>query len=211
MKRTFGRCFIADDGDAKYPLELLTPTRARRRWRSRWYADQGATPHCVGYAAARWLECDPLCQFLDPDGIYDIALNYDEWEGNEDEGTSVRAAFKVLKLVGHAPQYHWATSIDQVVGWILERGPMVLGVNWYRGMSAPDEEGVIVPRGPLDGGHAILADGVDVPRELIWLNNSWGPDWGLDGRAAIHFDHVARLLREDGEACCGVEAIPRYR
>lgn len=211
MRRSFGRDYAPDPRDASYPLALLTSQRPRRRWRSRWYADQGNTPHCVGYAAARWLECDPVRQYLDPDGVYAMAQHVDEWEGTDYDGTSVRGAMKVLATLGFISEYLWAWSVDQILGHVLEVGPVVIGVNWYRGMSYPDDYGVIVPSGPIDGGHAILVDEVNVPRELVGLNNTWGPDWGLDGRCYLHFDHLARLLREDGEACCGVEARPDYR
>ena len=209
MQRQFKRLPVKDSRDQDYPLDLLTATRIKRRWRSNWYADQGATPHCVGYAGARWLECEPICQFLDPDGLYLLAQQNDEWDGEDYDGTSVRGMFRVLRLLGLAPEYRWATTVEQIIGWVSERGPVLLGVNWYRGMMSPDDQGVIVPRGGLLGGHAILIDEVNTRQELFGLNNTWGRDWGLDGRCHLHFDHVARLLREDGEAGCGVEVVPR--
>lgn len=183
--------------------------RKRRRWPSRWFADQADTPACVGFAAARLLEAAPIRQFVAPAGVYALAQHVDEWEGTDYDGTSVRAGAKVLSLLGFLAEYRWAWELDPIIGHLQEAGPVLFGLNWYAPMCEPNKEGIIVPSGAVAGGHAILADEIDLRRELVGLNNSWGRRWGLDGRCYLHLDHLARLLREDGEACCGVEAKPQ--
>jgi hypothetical protein len=78
---------------------------------------------------------------------------------------------------------------------------VILGVDWFNNMVDPDENGIIRASGYVLGGHAILANGVNVKKKLVRLHNSWGPDWGLNGDCFISFDDLAKLLRRNGEAC----------
>ena len=52
----------------------------------------------------------------------------------------------------------------------------------------------------MRGGHAFEILGVDAHRRLVTAINSWGPEWGQDGRFTISWDDLERLLSEDGEA-----------
>jgi hypothetical protein len=49
------------------------------------------------------------------------------------------------------------------------------------------------------GGHEICLDELDVENELVWVHNSWGEDWGVEGRAALHWDDLGELLADDGD------------
>ena len=73
-------------------------------------------------------------------------------------------------------------------------------------MANPDPEGRIKPHGDVLGGHAILAYKVQVPTKRraggrVWLWNSWGRNWGIDGSCWLSWDDLERLLHEQGEAC----------
>ena len=207
-RRTYGRDHAADYRD--YSLAAVRTTRRSRKWRdSQWSGNQGSEPSCVGFAWAHWLTSSPISQFADPSGIYRLAQFLDEWEGEYD-GTSVRAGAKVLALLGHVAEYRFTVDEDVLRGNLLEVGPVVIGVNWYRGMENPDSDGVIVPKGRLLGGHALLIVGYKSGRYT--LKNSWEPDWGLAGHCLLAAEHLQRLLDEDGEACLATEQkvrVPR--
>jgi hypothetical protein len=66
-------------------------------------------------------------------------------------------------------------------------GPAVLGINWYTAMMDTDEEGFVSVAGKVEGGHAILCNGVSVKREKFFLSNSWGLSWGLSGGCWVSF------------------------
>ena len=85
------------------------------------------------------------------------------------------------------------------------KGPVVLGINWYSGMSSPDSRGYIDVTGTLLGGHAILANEINTMRRVVRLHNSWGPNWGSKGNCFISFEELDRLLKEGGEACVPVK------
>lgn len=206
MKRSFGRFHAPDDRDRRFQLKRSRSLRTVRNWRCGPVLDQGDLPHCVGFAAYAWLDSAPIRQHpITPSGIYYLAQHFDEWEGTDYDGTSVRGAAKVLTTTGHIQSYHWGFDLDTVVDYVLEEGPMMLGINWYRGMGNPSKEGVIRATGRLDGGHAILMRGVDTKRGLARLRQSWGADWGVRGDCWLPLDDLDRLIREDGEACAAKE------
>lgn len=203
MKRRYERYYSPDSRD--YPMVAASTNRRKRTWRMPMVLDQGSTPQCVAYAAAGLLLCQPYWQFVAPVGIYEYAQLVDEWEGTDYDGTSVRAGIKVLDRLGFIAEYQWTTDV-QVAAWqILERGPVVLGINWYAGCDTPDANGIIHAKGRLRGGHAVLANGVDMQRELFTLTNSWGTGWGERGVCYLPFADAERLFSEDGEVVCALE------
>jgi len=40
------------------------------------------------------------------------------------------------------------------------------------------------------GGHCMLATGVDLAQDIVWADNSWGPDWGISGRCQIPIPYL---------------------
>ncbi|MDD5706626.1 MAG: hypothetical protein PHR35_11945 [Kiritimatiellae bacterium] len=67
-------------------------------------------------------------------------------------------------------------------------------------MTRTDDDGYIYPLGECVGGHCILCVGVDVEIKRFTLRNSWGRAWGRQGDCYVHFDDMAALLDQDGEA-----------
>lgn len=204
MKRTFGRYRIDDERDRGYLMRAKRTKRTSRSWRYGRLLDQGGGPQCVGYSWAAWFLCSPISQLpMQPEGIYRFAQHEDEWVGNNYDGSSVRGAAKALTFTGHITEYRWAFNVDTVVNYILEKGPVVLGTNWYAGM----EDGLrMTASGRKLGGHSYLAYGANQKRETISIRNSWGSEWGRNGNGTMGFGDLERLLREDGEACTAVEA-----
>lgn len=208
MKRSWGRFAIQDDRDRGYAIKRRRAVKKKsKHWSTGWVLDQGAEPHCVGFAWAGWLMSSPIRQNpINPSGIYTFAQLLDEWEGTDYDGTSVRAGAKVLQAAGQISSYQWTWELQPAVNHILEVGPLVIGINWYEKMSNPTREGYITPSGRLQGGHAILCYGADTRKARISLQNSWGPNWGSDGKCYLSFEDFEQLLSEDGECCTAIES-----
>lgn len=208
-----GRRVAPDPRDRRFAMRAMLdatppPPRASRYYRAGPVLDQGATSACVGFAWAQWLASAPLMTRAGPAplDIYAEARRVDEWPGEDYDGTSVRAGVKALQARGHVAEYRWAAGTDDVLDWLLGgHGSVVMGSAWYAGMFTPDQEGFIRPGGAVVGGHAYVLIGANRAAEKVRLLNSWGPAWGRRGRAWLRLADVARLLAEDGEACCGVE------
>lgn len=183
-------------------------------WSVAAHLDQGWDPSCVGCAWTHELIARPaVTEGLDypfAKWVYQTAQRFDPWAGESYAGTSVLAGAKVLHkkppempegrgLIG---EYRWIfgsiAELEKTLGYF---GPVVLGINWHEGMFKPDEHGIIHPTGPVAGGHAILATGVDVRDRIIRLHNSWGEGWGKGGDAFIGYDDLEALLAAQGEAC----------
>jgi hypothetical protein len=213
--RLFERYSFPDARDRNYLITARQPKTARRKrkWRCLWRnADQGSTPHCCGFAGVRLLDADPFNQFIDPNGLYTIAQHFDEWEGEDYDGTSIRAVMKVLKMLGFFKEYRWVRSVDAMIPTMLNDGPILLGLPWTQDMCYPNPTtGLIKPTGASVGGHAILADEVDTVKELVWLNNTWGVGWGKAGRCCISFEDLDELFSLDGEGSIGIETVPSWR
>lgn len=199
---------------------ISSPPRLRNKlWQVGPVLDQGSEGACVGFAWTGEALSTPIAVDLrrvaadvprDPTeyalSVYNKAKEIDEWDGIDYSGTSVLAGVKVQKLNKLVNEYRWCFSIDDVVNTVLAKGPVVLGIDWRYGMYwAPN--GVLTPSGSVVGGHAILAVGFRHKSEKlngengIILQNSWGPDWGINGLAEIKVTELAKLLDNYGEAC----------
>jgi hypothetical protein len=210
-----GRLPAADPRDRLFLMSApsVPPTRTSRSWYDLgWWGDQGARPYCVGYSWAHFIEDSPQTHpdpgksaWVQPDEIYHAAQLIDEWPGENYDGTSVRAGAKYLHQAGYIKEYRWAFDPTTVAHNVLEVGPVVVGTNWYSSMFNPDPKGRLSLTGSVVGGHAYLINGYNRKTKLFRIKNSWGRAWGVNGRALLHFDDLAQLLAEDGEACMAVE------
>lgn len=190
--------------------EIVSKPLRSFSWRIPTVLDQGNEGACVGFGMAAELAARPvIVHGVDDDyarGIYYDARKIDEWVGEDYSGTSVLAGAKVLQQRGHITEYRWARTVDELALAIGYAGPAVIGVDWHTGMDNVDAEGFIHASGPVRGGHCVVVPSVAVvtkkrTRPYFELQNSWGPSWGVNGRAKIAFDDMAKLLAEFGEAC----------
>jgi hypothetical protein len=119
----------------------------------------------------------------------------------EDEGSagpSVAQAAKNLNLIsGYLHCFSLADVLDA-----LEDGAVGIGSNWYSSMDQPDRSGLvsISPGAQVRGGHEYLCRGKDMEKKLLYLDNSWGENWGAGGSFTYSFDTLERLLAEQGDA-----------
>lgn len=214
-----GRLEAKDERDAKFQLapRREAANRTNRYWTSRPALDQGATSQCVGYSGYQWLTSFPISNKprLAPEGLYRAAQLVDEWPGENYEGTSVRALFRVLKTEGYVSEYRWAPDVATIVDHLLTVGPVVVGTIWTYGMFMADREGYIDDiGGNVIGGHAYLLVGASRTRKskqhgigAVRVLNSWGPSWSEKGRAWLSFAALEWLMSQDGEACSAMELI----
>jgi len=218
----FGRVYEPDDRDARFPMRLALgtqwPKTLARKWTTGPTLDQKRTSSCVGHGWKAFLMSTPIRSTVEspPSAmeIYDTArrIDADPTNDHRDTGTSVRAGVQFLQAQGHIRSYLWASSLDDVIHWLLTRGTVVIGVPWYDGMKRVDGAGFIHAEGQSAGGHCTLLYGADRRVETTYLQNSWGDSWGgwdggNGGRCKLSFSDLDLLLRQDGEAVTAVERL----
>jgi hypothetical protein len=208
MDRTFDRKVSFDERSRQFPIRTLVPQKpVTRTWNCKTYLDQGQEGACVGFGWSHELAATPKVIHVTNKSAHDLykqAQTLDEFPGENYDGTSVIAGAKAVLADGFMKEYRWAFGLDDMILALSHAGPVVLGLNWYRGMMDPDKNGFLVPDNNLAGGHCILANGVNVEQKFITVHNSWGKSWGKNGEAKISFADMTRLLAEQGEVCVPV-------
>jgi hypothetical protein len=193
--------------------------------------DQGASGTCTGHAGVHFIHCAPLSHkaFLDPYTLYREAVLLDEYDNNDGDatlqpndalqagssGTGIAKALAKRDLI--LAEYVWGATLRETVEWVLNRGPVMLGSNWYDSMFNPTLEGYvkITPTASVAGGHEYVLRGVDTRRGVGELVNSWGSRWNSGtgkkcrpGHFLADFETLERLFHEDGDAVSCVEKKP---
>lgn len=231
--RTLDRVVSFDEKSRAYPIMgLLGAVNEYKTqvWDLNVWNDQGQEGACVGFGWSHELAATPEVVPTNATvalEIYHRAQKLDEWPGESYSGTSVLAGAKAVKErvnnVGtpYMSEYRWAFGLSDLILALGYQGPAVLGVNWYNNMFDTDANGYVHPTGGVAGGHCILALGVvvvpkpgvtnptaltdlDLDQSYIILHNSWGRDWGQNGRAKITLTEMQILLDNQGEACIPV-------
>lgn len=181
--------------------------------------DQGDLGSCTGNAAEGALGTTPYFQTLTglahaPTGdaeedeqqavqLYSEATQLDDYDGSyppEDTGSDGLSVAKAAKKAGLISGYQHATSLEAALT-ALAAGPVITGVNWYDSFDVPSEDGQIAIKhgAQVRGGHEFVVDQLDVENRRVWLANSWGTGWGIEGRAYMSWDTWGRLLAEQGD------------
>jgi hypothetical protein len=172
--------------------------------------DQGDVGSCTGNAGTGALGTQPFYDAVGKDvlpasddvtaaeqfavALYSDATRADGYPGvypPDDTGSSGLAVCKVLKGRGTIKGYRWARSPYGLLR-LLQDGPVLQGMPWYKAFFEPDAEGYIDsnpnwPSSGVAGGHEVEAVGVeldtsDVFSSTVIYANSWGTSWGLEGR-----------------------------
>jgi papain like protease len=207
MNRTFDRLPSFDQRSRNFSATLALPDKPQRSytWGVPVRLDQGAIGQCVGFGFGQELAARPKVHtkvtYDTARQIYLRAQQLDEWPGEDYEGTSILAGAKTVQEKNYVTAYHWCFTLSELVLAVGYLGPVVLGVNWHTGQMDTDSNGFIHPTGAVEGGHAIIANGVSVKSRSFLLTNSWGAGWGTNGQCRITWSDMWQLLSEQGEAC----------
>lgn len=168
--------------------------------------DQGDTSHCVGFSGANFgLNYPTHTRYTNQDGhnFYYLCKKVDG-EPNKENGSTIRSLAKVFKSAGKIEGYAFASDMNAIKWWVLNRGPMVMGTAWTYDMFAPDEDNIVHITGDIAGGHAYLIN--EYRKDGYYgIQNSWGNEWGVKGKAYIHEKDLARLFKYNGEAMTAIE------
>ncbi len=220
LKKRLGRLQTSDYRDRYYPVPRKSvPSGLRMKFYPTGpILDQGMYPRCVEYAGIQFLRTGPVHNKIEqnPGEIYHECQLVDEWDGEDYDGTSVRALMKVLQSRGYISEYQWAWDIGTVINHVLTTGPMVVGTDWLSDMFDV-RDGFIRATGYAVGGHAYLIKGINLDHPCpdgslgaFRLVNSWGHAWGngpVGGLAWISIVDMAKLLANWGEAATATEIV----
>ncbi len=223
-----GRVHIPDPKD-----ELWTPENARARgilpvsafsgvdymyWGMPDIENQGQTSYCVAYSTvtslAFYVNPWPRTKLPQFSTVYVWAQNNDEWPGAEPTyyGTSVRAGLEYLRTFGFIQSYHRLTTIQEVVEWVIDQGPVCVGTNWYQYQYDADRvTGRVTPvaNSKLWGGHAYVIYGCNRKRGTFSFQNSHGVSYGRLGRAIIDVEAMEKLIFDEyGDSYGFVKNLP---
>lgn len=129
------------------------------------------------------------------------ALEPFELDGYDVPGSSGLLACKAACRLGLIGSYEHAFGVDHALEALVLR-PVMTGFKWYSSFDSPDRETGLVeiaPGAEVRGGHEVLAEEIDADRELVWFWNSWGPEFGIEGRFCLTFQTWAQLLEDRGD------------
>jgi hypothetical protein len=172
--------------------------------------DQKETPHCVGFSMANFGINYPVST---PHTNEDAHAYYYECkvvdgEPNAENGSYIRTAAKVLKNKGIIEGYAFAPDMATIKYWLLNKGCMIVGTIWNYDMFNVKEDGTIGIGGETLGGHAYLLNEWRSDN-YIGIQNSWGDDWGKNGKAYIAASDFEKLFIHSGEALAAVELVEK--
>lgn len=134
-------------------------------------------------------------------GLYSQATALDPWKGQyppTDTGSDGLSVAKALKARGLISGYQHATSRDATLTALAKQAVMV-GTDWHEDMFQPAADGRLSVTGDVAGGHEYVLDELDVEHQRVWMRNSWGASWGIDGRAWMSWDDLGTLLSANGD------------
>lgn len=198
-----------DERSREHPVRgVIQPTaRYKRIWTARFDAlDQGSEGACVGFACATELAAAPIRWVVDNSvgtRIYKAAEMVDASEGrNYPSGATVLAGMKAGTQLKYFDKYVWGFSLDDLIDGVIRKGPALIGSNWYTGMDNP-KNGMLDASGTIRGGHCFMVNGYWPAHpdfgDVLVMTNTWGPKWGIRGRAYISLPGMQKLLSEQGE------------
>jgi hypothetical protein len=222
-----GRHINHDPRSRLYPYRApaQVPLVSTRHVAAKPILDQDGVGACTGFAGIRCLHYTPFFETVhltdkwynldNPDGLalYSENTKRDPYVGTyppTDTGSDGLTTGKVLTSYGEIAGYEHAFSLDQALQALMSR-PFITGTYWYDDMFNPDSNGIIHPGGNIAGGHEYVVDeyvaamtplgtGVAVATEpYVGISNSWGPSWGVEGRAYMSTADYGRLLDDDGD------------
>ena len=217
--KRLGRHYLHDSRSLAYLVpELPQAALSAVLWtRNIPILDQGQVGSCTTNAGVGCLGTDPLYGALPPGSGADgkplldepLAVNmYSEEEQDldgspfppTDDGGDGTTTCKIMVRRKFSGGFLHCTSIASMQS-ALQKGPLMIGINWYDSMDSPSSSGLITisPGAQVRGGHELELRGVDPAAFLFKGDNSWSEGWGDHGSFEIAFATMDRLLSEQGD------------
>jgi hypothetical protein len=184
--------------------------------------DQGEEGACTGFGLATVAHYLLLTRkdsrdraAVSPFMLYDMARRYDEWAGEDYEGSSCRGAIKGWYKHGVCKRELWRSSSTKIKALsqnvvadaaarplgayfrvnhkdlvamhaaITETKILYASATVHTGWEKVKSNGKVRFETKPLGGHAFAIVGYD--KEGFWIQNSWGEDWGHDGFCHITY------------------------
>ncbi|KOS04793.1 peptidase C1 [Flavobacterium akiainvivens] len=152
--------------------------------------------------------------------FYEMARRYDEWPGEDYSGSSARGAMKGWQKHGVCSEECWAyenynpsyfnedramdalkrplgayyrvnhKDIIAIHTAMAEVGVLYATSQVHEGWNNVGVDGTIPLHDELTGGHAFAI--VAYNSQGLWIQNSWGADWGMGGFALVTYDDWLR-------------------
>lgn len=148
--------------------------------------------------------------------LYEMAKRYDEWKGENYQGSSVRGAMKGWSRHGVCTWKDWPYQsndpgrldpkrqraalahplgayyrvrhlyLNQMQAALAEAGIVYASASVHKGWHHVGPDGRIPYSKEMIGGHAFAIVGYD--DQGFWVQNSWGPRWGNKGFCHLGYD-----------------------
>jgi hypothetical protein len=157
---------------------------------------------------------------LSPRGIYVMAKQYDDWPGEDYEGTSVIGGLKAVQEVGAYSEDDWPYTskskpktarkvaykisayselkgIDQILSALRTNKVIVATIQVTNDFNKTDGEGRVTVKLPLKtlGAKVITIVGYNKESAEFKFANDWGKDWGKDGFGLIKDTDLVRIMQ----------------
>jgi hypothetical protein len=175
----------------------------RKIWTPPPCVDQGRLSVGVGAAISTYLECEGIVQDLEmtpmefAKAIYYESQRKDPVPGTEqtgEYGTCLVTAMQALQEKRFFDKLLWTDNTSDLSKHILTSGPTIVAGPWFSEMSKLDPNGFARPNGIWEGYHCWVVYGVDDLWETFFAINSWGKEFGKDGKFLLKFSDMEKIL-----------------
>jgi C1A family cysteine protease len=97
--------------------------------------------------------------------------------------------------------YRKLTEFNDILDALNSNMPVVSAIQVYTSFDYLSRRNNYILETPSDsdnilGGHAVTLVGYDIPRQLVLIRNSFGPDWGVQGYFWATFDYVRNYFMD---------------
>jgi len=194
-------------------------------------ADQGDEGTCVAFATAHGMkEYQELLDYkklveLSPRFLYTEARKIDKIPADQ-EGSTLRAAVKVLQDIGVCQEKLWPyvphqsdkakpgaltdakkfrvityariLNLFELRSALVAKGPCIIGVDVFEGMMKTKTGKVPMPKAGEQalGRYALCAVGYNDAAKLIKFKNSWSKAWGEKGYGYLPYAYIEKYMMD---------------